>query len=226
MFGGHTDPEEVKRFAYYLIGTALTVACFIPGSAVVQGIVSLTASAVNVGMALDLMVTSVKDGEAPKLSGTLWFIGSVISGVVNALKLGNAIKFDVNAKKILTSLDDGANITVYTGTASVDPTGGVAIQTKSLNQLPENVQKAYRGYSGNGWSGNYSGQVNPCVTTANAGKIYRNEDRLLPLITSYKEFDVNAVAIGAARDAERFVRGSNGYVYYTSDHYKTFIRIQ
>ncbi len=167
MFGGHTDPEEVKRFAYYLIGTALTVACFIPGSAVVQGIVSLTASAVNVGMALDLMVTSVKDGEAPKLGDTIWFIGSVISGVVNAVKLGNAIKLDVNAKNVLTSLDEGANITIKGGTKATHISAGLGSDLNEglgtyANQQGHHLmsKKAFEGVAGY--------DPNSAVTVSNA----------------------------------------------------------
>ncbi|EHU9649350.1 hypothetical protein K7P65_002527 [Enterococcus faecalis] len=42
---------------------------------------------------------------------------------------------------------------------------------------------------------------------------------------NYKEFDVNNKT-GAKREAERFVKGSDGSVYYPNDHYKTFVRIK
>ena len=42
---------------------------------------------------------------------------------------------------------------------------------------------------------------------------------------TYQEFDVNNKLPGSLRDAERFVRGSDGRTYYTPDHYNTFQEI-
>ena len=43
---------------------------------------------------------------------------------------------------------------------------------------------------------------------------------------TYQEYDVNPTPAGQGRDAERFVRSSDGKVYYTNDHYKTFTEIK
>jgi metalloendopeptidase OMA1, mitochondrial len=42
----------------------------------------------------------------------------------------------------------------------------------------------------------------------------------------YREWDVNPHVEGKNRGAERLVTGSDGRAYYTSDHYRTFIRIR
>ncbi len=42
----------------------------------------------------------------------------------------------------------------------------------------------------------------------------------------YREWDVNPHVPGKNRGAERLVTGSDGRAYYTSDHYRTFIRIR
>ncbi len=42
----------------------------------------------------------------------------------------------------------------------------------------------------------------------------------------YREWDVNRKVAGRNRGAERIVTGSDGRVYYTSDHYATFQRIK
>ncbi len=42
----------------------------------------------------------------------------------------------------------------------------------------------------------------------------------------YREWDVNKKIPGRNRGAERIVTGSDGRVYYTSDHYETFQRIK
>ena len=42
----------------------------------------------------------------------------------------------------------------------------------------------------------------------------------------YQEWDVNPQVEGKNRGAERLVTGSDGRAYYTSDHYRTFIRVR
>lgn len=57
------------------------------------------------------------------------------------------------------------------------------------------------------------------------GKTFGNTDGTLPGGITYKEYDVNPKT-GATRDAERIVIGSDGSVYYTTDHYKTFTKLE
>lgn len=86
----------------------------------------------------------------------------------------------------------------------------------------------YKKYEANGWSGNVPEQT---PGTAADSK-YRNRDGKLPSEDSsgkgisYKEFDVNNKLPNQTRDAERFVVGDDGSVYYTTNHYKTFNQIQ
>ncbi|MBF0779020.1 RHS repeat-associated core domain-containing protein [Streptococcus cuniculi] len=101
--------------------------------------------------------------------------------------------------------------------------------TKSLDELPQNVQDAYKGYDGVGWKGNYKGQT---PKTA-AGRKFDNEDLYLPELDSsgnritYKEYDVNSYIPGSTgRDSQRLVRGSDGNVYYTWNHYDNFIKVE
>jgi guanyl-specific ribonuclease Sa len=64
----------------------------------------------------------------------------------------------------------------------------------------------------------------------NAGVKWNNNENQLPTHDAsgnqitYKEFDINAKT-NTGRDMERFVVGSDGKVYYTNDHYKTFTEI-
>lgn len=96
-----------------------------------------------------------------------------------------------------------------------------------MNDLPDNVQDTFSKYEKNGWNGNFNGQT----PGTNAGRTFKNSDNKLPSVDSkgnpitYREFDVNNKIAGQARDAERFVRGSNGSVYYTNNHYQTFIKL-
>ncbi len=65
-----------------------------------------------------------------------------------------------------------------------------------------------------------------------SGKTWQNREKRLPSFDkdnnpiTYKEFDVNNTPPNLKRDSERFVRGSDGSVYYTDDHYKTFKKIK
>ena len=63
------------------------------------------------------------------------------------------------------------------------------------------------------------------------GRTYKNiplEDgaQKLPEGVNYREYDVNPYIKGQNRGAERIVIGDDGSVWYTNDHYFTFIRIE
>lgn len=91
--------------------------------------------------------------------------------------------------------------------------------------MPSNAKNTYKGYEGTGWRGNYSGQA----PGTKAGKAYHNTSDLLPKTDSagntitYQEFDINAPTVGIGRDAERFVIGSDGSIFYTDSHYGDII---
>ncbi|MGX2973066.1 ribonuclease domain-containing protein [Helicobacter sp. T3_23-1059] len=96
-----------------------------------------------------------------------------------------------------------------------------------LNSLHKDTQEAYYGYKRHKWQGKYPNQdinaKNPSAIRANG--TFHNSDKLLPenLTTSkgYKEYDVVN-----KYDPRRFVRDmDNGDIYYTTDHYKTFVKI-
>src|SRR5262249_14281556 len=63
------------------------------------------------------------------------------------------------------------------------------------------------------------------------GRTFGNREKRLPRSDQagkpirYQEWDVNPKIRGKNRGAERLVTGSDGSAYYTSDHYKTFIKI-
>ena len=104
-----------------------------------------------------------------------------------------------------------------------------AYKVQGVSKLSSNTQEILKKYENHDWKGkppNIKGELN-------AGQVYRNKDGILPIydkqgnITKYKEYDINPKKPDASgRDAERFVRGTDESVYYTSDHYKTFIRIK
>ena len=94
----------------------------------------------------------------------------------------------------------------------------------NYNNLSEQEKEMFEKYEKNGWKGQVSGGPE------RAGKIYRNDGRYGSQVLpgqgeiEYREFDINVTTGG--RDSYRFVRGSDGSVYYTDDHYMTFKRIK
>lgn len=62
------------------------------------------------------------------------------------------------------------------------------------------------------------------------GKLFQNEPRgnaqKLPVGVKYKEYDIHSYKKGENRGTERLVFGDDGSVWYTKDHYKTFIRLK
>lgn len=103
--------------------------------------------------------------------------------------------------------------------------------SKTTNKIPSNVSEALT----------YINKGN-CVPGTNGGKIFKNRgginpktgnpNQILPKIDSsgnpitYKEWYVNVKQIGETRNAERIVTGSDGSVYWTTDHYETFTKLE
>ncbi|PXV83646.1 ribonuclease [Lachnotalea glycerini] len=102
------------------------------------------------------------------------------------------------------------------------------IGSRTVKSLSKNAKESYKKYNDSGWSGNVEGQT----AGTKAGGTYKNLDGKLPKVDkagnkiTYKEFDVNNKIEGQKRDMERFVVGSDGSKYYTSDHYSTFDKLK
>ncbi|MFZ7133298.1 MAG: ribonuclease domain-containing protein [Eubacteriales bacterium] len=58
------------------------------------------------------------------------------------------------------------------------------------------------------------------------GAEFENKEGLLPKGVKYKEYDVDPLVKGENRGAERIVIGDDGSVWYTNDHYQTFILVE
>ena len=138
---------------------------------------------------------------------------------------------------------DGLNLYAYCANNPiyyVDPSGNACKKASknlsdaikgeySIGSFNDNVKKAYEAYQKQGWKGKLTGYNHP---KNRSGKTWQNREKRIPSFDkdnnhiTYKEFDVNNTPPNLKRDAERFVRGSDGSVYYTDDHYKTFKKIK
>ena len=69
--------------------------------------------------------------------------------------------------------------------------------------------------------------INQIAQGATKGKVFRNFEGKLPAKAAgyYREYTV-PLAGQVGRGAARLVRGAAGEIYYTADHYATFLRIQ
>ncbi len=127
-----------------------------------------------------------------------------------------------------TSNDSGKtnNDSGKTPTSDQTPSNDDILTTK-LSELPDNVQESYQLYHDDNWSGKRDDQPEG----TKAGGEFTNREGILPKSDqqkkkiTYREYDVNDKKKNQNRDAERFVRGTDGTVYYTDDHYESFCRI-
>ncbi len=149
---------------------------------------------------------------------------TALQSELDSLSLGKLLKFNIDGfspdDNVTTEdvvLDDTTE--EFDADTTEDKSGSWSWM--DLDDLPQNVQNAYKKYDEAGWQGNVSGQT----PGTKAGKTYYNMDGKLPTgdtngnPITYKEFDVNNKQPGQNRDGERFVTGSDGSIYYTDSHY-------
>jgi guanyl-specific ribonuclease Sa len=108
------------------------------------------------------------------------------------------------------------------GRAADDPASslklppGVPAKVATVLMFVDQHERAPDGYEGGRTFHNYGGHGEESLPRRDArGKAI-----------SYREWDVNPRVRGKNRGAERLVTGSDGSAYYTSDHYRSFIKIR
>lgn len=105
--------------------------------------------------------------------------------------------------------------------------GGFEEGDGSIESLPANVQESFWDYEANNWKF----KTDKTHGTHDDGT-FKNRDKDLPTHDEsgnqihYREHDVNNKMDGQGRDAQRFISGSDGSIYYTEDHYETFIQLK
>lgn len=99
----------------------------------------------------------------------------------------------------------------------------VALYIKTYGKLPDNFITKEQARS-LGWEGGSLLSYAPykCI----GGDVYSNYERTLPVKAgrTYYECDINTLG-ALKRGAERLVYSNDGLIYYTSDHYATFISL-
>ena len=141
---------------------------------------------------------------------------STIAGFANGVQSASYISGFVTS---LAQATASAATTPRTGSSSV-------IKPPKSNAIPEHVADTVDNI--------YRNNIGP--SGFKGGKVFKNDGRgggaVLPKVgednklIQYKEYDVNRYYQGVNRGSERVVFGSDGKVYYTDDHYSTFVRVK
>jgi RHS repeat-associated protein len=155
-------------------------------------------------------------------------VGDVIGGVRLGIKGAEAATIGIKAADKVGDVAGAVRAADKVGdvAGAVRATDSV-VGTIRAADLPPRARGIYEAYNAHGWRGNVSGQT----PGTRAGRGWDNSNIDLPPMDAtgnpitYREFDVNNRIPGAGRDAERFVRGSDGSVYYTTSHYGSFVRV-
>ncbi len=88
-----------------------------------------------------------------------------------------------------------------------------SLKTISKSSLAQSVQVSLENLNKSGWVRNWQYAAN--------GKVYENSTSILPIKTLgyYKEYDIYQPTSAATRGLERFVKGADGEIYYTNNHF-------
>ncbi|WP_054114770.1 ribonuclease domain-containing protein [Enterococcus sp. RIT-PI-f] len=170
------------------------------------------------GEKLNPVLSGIVAGSQYVEDGYTWLNESELGQVIQILGFTYAsYRLMTSSRKTTVGTSENASETKVT-----------SVSNKKINDLPDNVKNLYKTYEKNEWEGNMQGQT----PGTKAGGSYKNRDGKLPSADkggnqiSYEEFDVNNKLPNAKRDSERFVKGSDGSIYYTNDHYNNFLKIK
>ena len=119
----------------------------------------------------------------------------------------------------IDDLSDDAQSTILDEDGLYDSKEDVALYLHTFGHLPDNYITKKEAES-LGWHG---GSLEPyapgcCI----GGSYFGNYEGILPDGHSYKECDINTLG-AKSRGAERMVYSDDGLIFYTGDHYESFI---
>lgn len=215
-----------------MIGSGVSPADFINGTSSSQTVMQLSATTevLDPGLWAQIVALLQSAGVAVAVDGPLPF-GDIIAAILVAIAAGiltiaagKALIYKIGE---LLSGDESDSKSESEDAKTSEGTSAGDVKEGDINDLPENVKESYKDYEKNGWEG----KSTKTPGTKDNGTFKNNEGKLPEKDAegndiTYKEHDVNNKVSGEGRDAERFVTGSDGSVYYTNDHYDTFIKLK
>ncbi len=138
-----------------------------------------------------------------------------------ATKVVQAVKTVYNAVKSVAA--PAAKTATRTTTTATKPSA--APTPVQVQQLSQQASQTVSYLKNNSFTSSPSGYYQ-------SSRAFQNWEGRLPNTTSlgskitYKEFDTRPWSAGVNRGPERIVAGNDGSIWYTTDHYATFTRIQ
>jgi len=223
--------DSVSRI---IVGQTQWIAGLIYGFA--EAAVRTVAAIVNLGQTIRNIVDAVRNWRSTLnalwdwlnqqleyvTTGNMFQVGRTVGGIVFNIVM---VKATAAALSHLTTAVRNSSWFKRVANSAVGQ--AVSIPVIKVRDLARNVRESFHRYRQNGWRGNIQGQT----PGTKAGGTFQNRDGLLPTrdasgrTITYREFDVNNRIAGMSRDAQRFVVGSDGSVFFTADHYRSFVRI-
>jgi len=145
-------------------------------------------------------------------------VGSMAAQATNTYGTKN---FDGGSIAIAGAGGAAIGLFAFGGAAAIPYVAGVTTAGPAVVQVSQNVQARVQQVM--------STYQTTGVSLYRSG-VFQNDGRgggqILPQGITYIEHDLGPSASAAERGLERLVTGSNGSMWYTSDHYMTFLRIQ
>ena len=144
---------------------------------------------------------------------------------------------DVSVTTVTTTTEDSASAATEKATekptekpteasaAPITDPQGIADYLFEHGELPENfITKKEAQALGWDSSKNYVGDVAPGKSIG--GDRFGNYEGLLPEASGRQYYEADCYYEGAERNAHRIVYSNDGLVYYTSDHYESFVEMK
>lgn len=105
-----------------------------------------------------------------------------------------------------------------------DSRDDVALYIHTYNKLPSNfvTKKKAREM---GWVASKNNLRKVCKGCSIGGDIFTNEQEILPVKKGRKYYECDIDYDGGKRNEKRIVFSSDGLIFYTEDHYKSFIQL-
>ncbi len=145
-------------------------------------------------------------------------IGIILIVILATVAISGCIGDDSSAEPVITS-DDITNISENGTYSTKEDVGAYIIKYHKLpsNYMTKDEARAL------GWHGGSLDSYIPGM--AIGGDRFTNRQEVLPTGHTYVECDINTIG-SDTRGAERIVYANDTYdVYYTSDHYETFEKL-
>jgi RHS repeat-associated protein len=211
----YTDPTGEIAFLPFIMGVAAIINFFVQSTDVAKA--PANQSQAQGTSQIDINLNRTK--AASNYATVAFTFGTGAIGIASSLKsvgtkttTAQTTSNGLLSGKGTASNSSGYKVNTVGATTNIE-TGAVTINRGALQT---NVSNSLNNLESKGWNVSKKEVMNGT---------FKNKEGLLPTTAKYREYDVNPEVRAPFRDAERFVRGDNGKIYYTDDHYQSFMEI-